>query len=126
MAKVKINNKTYNVGELEFKDYTHMEEQGFSIVDAFSKNQFMLIAMGFTCVVLGCDREQAENTIQQHILGGGNVRDITTAFAEAVSESDFFRKMLGMNEVEQEPEEMVEEEKPKTARKTGGRQTQAK
>ena len=35
MVKVKINNKTYNVGELEFKDYTHMEEQGFSIVNAF-------------------------------------------------------------------------------------------
>lgn len=125
MIKVKINNKSYNVGELEFKDYTHMEEQGFSIIDAFSKNQFMLIAMGFTCVVLGCDREQAENAIQQHILGGGNVRDITNAFVEAVSESDFFRKMLGVTEMEQNPEE-TEEEKIKTTRKAGGRQAQAK
>lgn len=120
MVKVKINNKTYNVGELEFKDYTHMEEQGFSIVNAFSKNQFMLIAMGFVCVILGCDRDQAEAVIQQHVLGGGNVRDITSAFAEAVAESDFFRKMLGMTEAEQEPEE------PKSTRKTGGRQAQEK
>lgn len=102
MVKVKINNKTYNVGELEFKDYTHMEEQGFSIVNAFSKNQFMLIAMGFVCVILGCDRDYAETVIQQHVLGGGNVRDITSAFAEAVAESDFFRKMLGMTQDEQE------------------------
>ena len=116
MVKVKINNKTYNVGELEFKDYTHMEEQGFSIVNAFSKNQFMLIAMGFVCVILGCDRDYAETVIQQHVLGGGNVRDITSAFAEAVAESDFFRKMLGMTETEQEPEEL-EEEKPKPTKK---------
>ena len=116
MVKVKINHKTYNVGELEFKDYTHMEEQGFSIVNAFSKNQFMLIAMGFVCVILGCDRDQAEAVIQQHVLGGGNVRDITSAFAEAVAESDFFRKMLGMTEAEQEPEEL-EEEKPKPTKK---------
>jgi hypothetical protein len=116
MVKVKINNKTYNVGELKFKDYTHMEEQGFSIVNAFSKNQFMLIAMGFVCVILGCDRDYAETVIQQHVLGGGNVRDITSAFAEAVAESDFFRKMLGMTETEQEPEEL-EEEKPKPTKK---------
>ena len=116
MVKVKINNKTYNVGELEFKDYTHMEEQGFSIVNAFSKNQFMLIAMVFVCVILGCDRDHAEAVIQQHVLGGGNVRDITSAFAEAVAESDFFRKMLGMTEAEQETEEL-EEEKPKPIKK---------
>nr|DAL13684.1 MAG TPA_asm: tail assembly chaperone protein [Bacteriophage sp.] len=124
MVKVKINNKTYNVGELEFKDYSHIEEQGFSIVDAFAKNQYMLIAMGFTCVVLNCDRERAEEVIQQHVLGGGNVMDITAAFAKAVTESNFFQKMLGRTE-EEEPE-TVEEEHPKTQKKTGGRQTQTK
>lgn len=50
MVSVKINGKTYKVGEMKFGDFTHMEEQGFSITDAFAKNQYMLIAMGFTCV----------------------------------------------------------------------------
>lgn len=50
MVNVKINGKTYKVGEMKFGDFTHMEEQGFSITDAFAKNQYMLIAMGFTCV----------------------------------------------------------------------------
>ena len=48
MVNVKINGKTYKVGEMKFGDFTHMEEQGFSITDAFAKNQYMLIAMGFT------------------------------------------------------------------------------
>ena len=60
------------------------------------------IAMGFTCVAADCDREEAERLITQHVLGGGNIVDITNAFAEAVSESDFFQKMLGMTQDEQE------------------------
>ena len=55
MVKVKINNKTYNVPELQFGDYTHMENQGISITEAFSRGQMTLIAMAFTCVVLKCD-----------------------------------------------------------------------
>jgi hypothetical protein len=39
MVKVKINNKTYNVQELQFGDYTHMESQGISITEAFSRGQ---------------------------------------------------------------------------------------
>lgn len=104
MVKVKINNKTYNVKELEFGDYTIMEEQGFSIIEAFKKNQMMLIAMGFTCVVAGVDRDGAEELLQQHILGGGNIVDITNTFGKAVSESDFFRRMLGVQEKETKQE----------------------
>lgn len=48
MVKVKINNKTYNVPELQFGDYTHMESQGISITEAFSRGQMTLIAMAFT------------------------------------------------------------------------------
>ena len=89
-----------------------MEEQGFSIVDAFSKNQYLLIAMGFTCVVLGCERTQAENAIQQHILGGGNVGEIYKSFVEAVAESDFFQKMLGVaQEKDVEPKKTAKSKK---------------
>ena len=51
MVKVKINNKTYNVQELQFGDYTHMESQGISITEAFSRGQMTLIAMAFTYAV---------------------------------------------------------------------------
>ena len=98
MAKVKINNKNYDVPELTFRHFTKMEEQGFSIVDAFQKKQFMLMAMGFTCAVTGADRDEAERLLEQHVLGGGNIGDIVAAFNKAVGESDFFKKMLGMTE----------------------------
>ena len=101
MVNVKINSKTYKVGEMKFKDFTHMEEQGFSIVDAFTKSQYMLIAMGFTCVAVGCDRMEAEELIEQHVLGGGDIRDIVSKFYEAVSESAFFKKTLGITESEE-------------------------
>lgn len=109
MVKVKINNKTYQVKELDFKDYTKMEEQGFSILDAFRKKQLALIAMGFVCAVVGCDREDAERLITQHVLGGGNIIDITNAFGKAVAESDFFQKMLGVNESEETSEQTEEQ-----------------
>ncbi len=113
MVKVKINNKTYNVGELQFGDYTHMESQGISISEAFAKGQMTLIAMAFTCVVLKCDRTEAERVVTQHILGGGSMFDITDAFAEAVKQSDFFTKMLGLKTEEPKKEQKkTEEEDP--------------
>lgn len=102
MVKVKINNKTYNVGELTISDYTKMEEQGFSLVEAFHKKQFFLVAMGFVCVVAECERPRAEELIQQHIYGGGSLLDIVDSFNEVVDESDFFQKMLGIKPAEEE------------------------
>lgn len=76
MVKVTINRKEYRVKEMQFGEYAKMEEQGFSIIDAFRKKQLLLIAMGFTCVAADCDREEAERLITQHVLGGGNIVDI--------------------------------------------------
>ena len=103
MKTIKINNKNYIVPELTFKHFAMIEEQGFSLLEAFRKKQMFLLAMGFVCAVTGEDREEAERLIEQHILGGGNIEDIMTAFGEAVSESGFFRKALGLDEQEKKP-----------------------
>ena len=110
MGEVKINNKKYKVPELKFEHYTKIEEQGFSIIDAFKKEQIFLIAMGFVCAVTGCDREESEKLIQQHILGGGNIMDIVRAFSNAVSESDFFTEALGLKKEKKQTEEKTETE----------------
>lgn len=96
MGKVKINNKKYDVPELSFRHFTKMEEQGFSVPEAFRKGQMFLMAMGFTCVVADCERGEAEHLIEQHVLGGGQIKDIVDAFNKAVKESDFFKRMLGI------------------------------
>lgn len=98
---LKINNKKYKVPTLEFEHFTKMEEQGFSLTIAFAKKQYMLIAMGFVCAVLGIDREDAEELITQHVYGGGNVVDIVNTFTEAAGESDFFRKMLNIQQTKE-------------------------
>lgn len=103
MATVKINNKKYDVPELTFKHLAVMEEQGFSVLDAFRKRQIFLLAMGFTCVVTGEDRDEAERLLEQHVLGGGDIADIYVAFGEAVDRSAFFKKMLGLDQEEQTP-----------------------
>lgn len=100
MDTVKINNKKYEVPTLTFRHFTQMEEQGFSIIDAFRKQQIFLLSMGFVCVVTGADRDEAERLLEQHVLGGGDIADIYTAFGKAIDHSDFFRKMLGLDEPE--------------------------
>ena len=101
MATVKINNKKYEVPDLTFRHLAMMEEQGFSVLDAFRKRQIFLMAMGFVCVVTGEDREEAERLLEQHVLGGGDIGDIYAAFGEAVDRSAFFKNMLGLGEEEQ-------------------------
>jgi len=101
MSTVKINNKKYNVPLLAFGDLTTMEAQGLSLFDAFKKNQIFTIAMGFTCVVAKVERTEAENMLQQHVLGGGDIIEVYKAFLEAVEKSDFFRKLLNQEETEE-------------------------
>lgn len=96
--KLKINQKNYDVPELTFAHFTKMEEQGFSVIDAFQKGLVFLMSMGFVCVVVDCDREEAERLIEQHVLGGGTIRDINSAFQEAAMNSDFFKRMLGIQD----------------------------
>lgn len=113
--KVKINNKTYDVQEMKIGEYTHIEEQGFSIIDAFQKRQHMLLALGLVCGVLHCERTEAEHVLEQHVLGGGTVVELSSAFVELVYESDFFRKMLGMKT---KADEKKEEKKKQKAAET--------
>lgn len=103
--KFKLNNKEYNVPELTMSHFTKMEEQGFSVVEAFQKGQMMLVSMGFVCAVVGCEREEAERLITQHVLGGGKIADIINAFTKAVEESVFFQKMLKLNETTETAQE---------------------
>ncbi len=98
MKTVKINNKKYEVPDLTFRHFTLIEEQGFSLLEAFRKQEIFLLVMGFVCVVTGSDRDEAERLIEQHILGGGDIQDLYISFGEAINDSDFFKKMLGLEE----------------------------
>lgn len=92
---VKINNKNYVVPQLGFAHMTQIEDMGFSVIDLFQKQKLFSIATAFTGVVTGLERSKAEELLQQHILGGGNLEEIYNAFMKATDESAFFKKFTG-------------------------------
>lgn len=118
MSIVKINNKNYEVPQLGFKHMTQMEDMGFSILTMFQKQQIFSMATAFTGVVAACDREEAERLMEQHVLGGGDIVQIYKAFNDAINESGFFKKFLGIEE--------VTKEKPKKDGKQNAQETAQK
>lgn len=97
--QVRINNKDYPIGQLGFKDMAAMESIAQdSIITVFQRKQIFVLAEAFVGNVVGCDKEEAARLCEQHILGGGKLDDIYKAFTDAVNESGFFKKLLGIGE----------------------------
>ncbi len=111
---IKINNKNYTVPQLGFRHMTQMEDMGFSVMEMLGRKQLFSIATAFAGIVVGCDRETAEELIQQHVLGGGDIIPIYEAFQMAVDQSVFFKKLLEQAEnktvrKDQTPSDLEEE-----------------
>lgn len=94
MSTVKINNKAYPIPELTFRHLPMMEKCGLSVVEMMSKKYLFTAVETFAAIVVGCEIEQADYLLEQHILGGGDVAGIYEAFIVALTESHFFSKML--------------------------------
>lgn len=98
MATVKINNKNYEVPKLGFGHMEKLESEGYDIIAMFRKRQLFAPASAFIMLCADCDREEANRLAEQHIYGGGDMQDIYEAFIKAIEVSDFFRKVLGIEE----------------------------
>lgn len=98
MASVTINNKKYEVPKLGFGHMEKLESEGYDVIAMFKKNQMFAPASAFIMLCANCDREEANRLAEQHIYGGGNMQEIYTAFVKAIDESDFFKKILGIDE----------------------------
>lgn len=101
MATVKINQKTYQVPELNFRHSKLMEQMGVPVEGMMSRNYIFSIVSAFTAIVVKCEPEHADYLIEQHILGGGTLEDIYKAYVTAIQESSFFRKLLHLDEQEE-------------------------
>lgn len=100
MASVTINNKKYDVPELNFRHSKLMEQMGLPVEGMMNRRYIFTIASAFTAIVAKCEPEQADYLVEQHILGGGNLESIFEAYAQAINDSSFFRKLLQMDEQE--------------------------
>ena len=120
MAMVRINQKNYEVPELTFRHSKMMEQMGLPVEGMLSRNYLFSAVSAFTAIVAKCDPDQADHLVEQHILGGGGLEDIYSAYATAIQESRFFRKLLHLDEQEKaskkkssaktEPKSLEEEE----------------
>ncbi len=101
MASVTINNKKYDVPELNFRHSKLMEQMGLPIEGMMSRRYIFTIASAFTAIVAKCEPEQADHLIEQHVMGGGNLESIFEAYAQAINDSAFFKELLHLNEQEE-------------------------
>lgn len=102
MATVTINNKKYDVPKLGFGHMEKLESEGYDVIAMFKKNQIFAPASAFIMLCADCDREYANYLAEQHIYGGGKIDEIYIAFRKAIEESDFFKKILGMEETKEQ------------------------
>lgn len=100
MATVKINNKAYEVPELNFRHSKIMERMGLPLSGISSSKYALTAVSAFVAVVVGCEEEQADYLVEQHMLGGGNIESIYQAYAKAIEDSVFFKKLLQEDEQE--------------------------
>ena len=112
MATVKINNKTYQVPELTFKHSRMFEQMGLPLTGLNSPGYFFTAVAAFIAVCVNCPVEQAEYLAEQHVMGGGDLQDIYTAYVNAICDSGFFKKLL------QESEETLKTTKKSAQQKT--------
>lgn len=112
MAAVKINNKTYQVPELTFRHSRMFEQMGLPLTGLNSPGYFFTAVAAFIAVCVNCSVEQAEYLADQHVMGGGDLQDIYTAYVNAIGDSGFFKKLL------QESEETSKTTKKSAQQKT--------
>lgn len=100
MSTVKINGKAYAVPELNFRHSKLMEQMGLPVEGMVSRKYLFTAVSAFTAITVGCEPEQADHLVEQHILGGGDLEGIYKAYLTALNDSAFFKKLLQSNEQE--------------------------
>lgn len=98
MSTVKINNKNYEVPEFTFRHSKLLEQYGVSLRNIANPDCILTVASAFVAIVTNTNVDTADYLIEQHILGGGSLEGIYQAYVEALSKSDFFKKILGTTE----------------------------
>ncbi len=95
-----INGKTYQAKDVDFEFLVRMDKAGVPIENISgiaALNLYLSFCAGIT-------EAQASYEISQHFIKGGNLDGIGEAYGEKMTESDFFRSIMGTNQAT-EPEE---------------------
>lgn len=91
-----VNNVTYTAKPFDFGMICDLETMGVSLSDADKKG--MSFIRGYFAVCADMDKEDAALEIQNHLVNGGSLDDISNAMAKEMNESDFFRAIAKKHE----------------------------
>ena len=89
--KFTVNKVTYTAKPFDFDMICELEDMGVTF-ERIDKMPMSLIRAYFaTCA--GVSKEQAADLIQNHLINGGKLEDITDAMSKEMNDSDFFRAL---------------------------------
>lgn len=87
-----INEKTIVARDFDFNMLADLDEMGIDAQMVFKSP--MSACRAYLALCLNITKEEAGNELQAHMLKGGSVEELLTAFAEKLSESDFFQQTV--------------------------------
>lgn len=108
-----INGKLYQAREITFNTICELEDAGVSLTEIESKP--ISTVRSYFAICLGGNKEVAGQEIERHIINGGSLDEIMTAFREELADSDFFQALT--KTANEETQENQEAETAKRTRK---------
>lgn len=86
-----INGKLYQAREITFNTICDLEDAGVSLTEIEQKP--ISTVRSYFAICLGGNKEVAGQEIERHIINGGSLDEIMTAFREELADSDFFQAL---------------------------------
>lgn len=86
-----INGKLYQAREITFNTICELEDAGVSLTEIEQKP--ISTVRSYFAICLGGNKEVAGQEIERHIINGGSLDEIMTAFREELADSDFFQAL---------------------------------
>lgn len=109
MEKFTVNEKVYFVKELDWAFLVECDKEGIDsnrITGAAALNMFVAYCSGL-------DPKEAQKEINEHVLKGGSLPELVEIYNKALTESGFFRRIMGLPEESEETVAEETEEAPK-------------
>lgn len=102
---MRINGRDFRIPVVGFGTVRRLEGYGIALSDVANNpsKKMLSIYNAFVCITLNIEPEQADDLIEQHLLGGGTFDGWLEEISEAVDSSDFFQAMMKKNKKKSVP-----------------------
>lgn len=92
MKEFTLNGKKYDAIRITFNDVCDLQDMGVDLTKITKLNALPTMR-AIISLAFGKDRELAGQEIEQHIINGGSIEDLTEIVKDAVEDSGFFKAL---------------------------------